>query len=1177
MNSPAPHRLNSTHLWGLKRSHYYIFFYTLPILALLIGVLLWYGENRLTTFHDNQERLVSITVTNAVSQTYHFLHEQREQVKVFVRHYQTAIAQLAEHPQDEAAYQALQTLVQAYFSDALGFRLANAQGALLPMPSAQKSPLCAMDIQQFKPPASPVRMYHSAHFYHFDLSLAWDNDQHQSGLFCISFKPTALAKILRNGSSADYELLLLQQEQPDQVALRSRYGLSSSVRSFSETLTPHQIARLETHQQVPNSLLRLGILRTKPLEEQYKKEILNQNIIILCSFALVLIILSWIASRKEAQRAQALQALQHSEAQYRAIVQDQTELIYRFRADGTLAFVNRAFCEYFKSSCETALNKPFRLPVSDAEWRDIARQIFAIRPDNPVLLLELLLDNNGENCWQQWVYHALFDEDGHFLEAQAVGRDITESKQAAEALQQAKEDAEAATQAKSQFLANMSHEIRTPMNGVVGMAELLLSTPLRDKQLEYVNTIHRSAHSLLTLINDILDFSKIEAGKLVLDPRPIDLESVIMDVVRLLEMDAMAKSIELLVQYTPGAPRHVRADAGRLRQILTNLVGNAIKFTHHGHVLIKVSCEHPAKECSQQELAALSFEIQDTGIGIHHEQLKRIFEVFTQADASTTRRFGGSGLGLSICHQLISLMGGEISVSSEVNKGSVFQFALPLSIVDLAENEIKPLPRADISNTRVLVVDDNAVNLRIIGEQLQFLEVNYQVACDTQQAQDILDESLSLKEPFWLVILDYLMPKKDGKTFAAEIRRQTQFDNVCLILLSSATHLPNEAESIELGLSACLLKPLSMKQLRYSLESLYAAWLEDHQPPHWLPLSSVLDRLPERYPEHLAELKASPSLPQPVVKSVKQLQTYPDLRVLVVEDNEINRVVALNMLEQLHCHIGVATNGLEAIQAWHTAIDAGTPWDLIFMDIQMPEMDGLTATESIRQQEQDKHLPARPIIALSANAMSTDIAQSRAAGMNEHIAKPFTFEQITEILQQYFAHKASAQNVHSTAKQVQSFARDTQIEHLAALGDTAQSTEPAPPPAAHEWAHELDKLLQFPRFEDSQLRRVVIGNLDLLKRLVQVFTDETQKQIIWLEQDYQNPDTQEAVVRAFHSLKGEARNLGLLRLGELAYYTEIAAKAQEYRHVKALLPHLREEFNAINTIWHSTDWDNFLE
>ncbi|MCK5877456.1 MAG: PAS domain S-box protein, partial [Candidatus Marithrix sp.] len=356
------------------------------------------------------------------------------------------------------------------------------------------------------------------------------------------------------------------------------------------------------------------------------------------------------------KRKQAEEILKDNEHRYRAIIQDQTELICRYLPDGLLSFVNNAYCRYFGKT-EAELIGHHLTPFSFDDLQDILIQIMEeLTQENPVTETEnSTISPSGQERWQHWVVRAMFNDEGKLFEYQAVGRDITERRQTEKELRRAKEDAEAATKAKSEFLANMSHEIRTPMNGVVGMAELLLNTELSSKQYEYAQTILKSTDALQTLINDILDFSKIEAGKLSLESSRFDLKTAISEVAHLLTMTAKSKGFEVIMRYAPNAPHFFIGDAGRIRQILTNLVGNAIKFTDIGYVLIRAECQRKTLDS-----AWMKIYIEDTGIGIPANKLNSIFHEFTQADTSTTRQFGGTGLGLAISKQLVNMMGGKI-------------------------------------------------------------------------------------------------------------------------------------------------------------------------------------------------------------------------------------------------------------------------------------------------------------------------------------------------------------------------------------------------------------------------------------------------------------------------------------------------------------------------------------
>ncbi|MDY6992301.1 MAG: PAS domain S-box protein, partial [Pseudomonadota bacterium] len=516
------------------------------------------------------------------------------------------------------------------------------------------------------------------------------------------------------------------------------------------------------------------------------------------------------------EQKQTEEALKISEQRYRAIVQDQTELICRYLPAGQLSFVNEAYCRYFNKTETELLGQRF-IPFTTEEVQQALEQMDA--EQDPVIEVEHRLSLvSGEERWQHWNNRAMFDEHGQLIEYQAVGRDITERKRAEEALLQAKEAAEAATRAKSEFLANMSHEIRTPMNGVVGMIELLLNTELSYKQREYAEIIHQSADALQTLINDILDFSKIEAGKLILEPVSFDLEIAVLEVARLLSITAEAKGFELIVRYAPDAPRQFVGDAGRIRQILTNLTGNAIKFTKQGYVLIDVNCE-----IETTDTACMCIHIKDTGIGIPADKRESIFEMFTQADASTTRQFGGTGLGLAISRQLVHMMGGEIGVVSELDKGSTFSFALPLPFARVHEQDLpvsERLPPHQLYGTHILIVDDNPINRRVLMEQLEGMQIRCESVDDATQALELLRQAQHNNDPYWLVIVDYLMPVIDGEHLGKLIKQETLSQNTILMMLSSASYQQNSHQLIEAGFAAYLIKPLQQHQLQQALLAL---------------------------------------------------------------------------------------------------------------------------------------------------------------------------------------------------------------------------------------------------------------------------------------------------------------------------------------------------------------------
>jgi signal transduction histidine kinase/DNA-binding response OmpR family regulator len=542
------------------------------------------------------------------------------------------------------------------------------------------------------------------------------------------------------------------------------------------------------------------------------------------------------------------------------------------------------------------------------------------------LLLLLIL---GSGCVGTFVLVTMF-----------VGR--TASEQIA-ALEAAREHAHAAAVAKSQFLANMSHEIRTPMNGILGMADLLVETDLDRDQRGYARTIQQSAHALLTVINDILDYSKIEAGKLVLDVADFDVRATVGDCLDLMSPMANAKSIELVSFIDHTVPRVLQGDGGRLRQVLLNLIGNAVKFTAKGEVIVmveNVSGDGPRNRAK--------FSVIDTGIGISDEVQSRLFTAFTQADTSTTRKFGGTGLGLAISRRLVHFMGGELQLRSKVGIGSTFWFEVDMP----AGTMVAPDSTRELSDFSALVVDDCETNRQVVALQLASTKIGLDLAEDGRHALELLRLANQRGRPFTLVLLDMVMPYLDGVEVARRIRDDRSLPQPRILLLSSTDVRPSNEELNQVGIDAWLTKPVREDQL---LDAVHRA----------------LTRL------------GTTALPEPASTSRPPgtgLEPL-DIDVLVAEDNEINQRVIGRMLEQLGCRATFAGTGTETIQRF-----GERHFDLILMDCHMPEMDGYSATRKIR--EQLGYGARVPIVALTANVMVSDQAACLDAGMNDFLSKP---------------------------------------------------------------------------------------------------------------------------------------------------------------------------------------------
>jgi two-component system, sensor histidine kinase and response regulator len=588
--------------------------------------------------------------------------------------------------------------------------------------------------------------------------------------------------------------------------------------------------------------------------------------------------------------------------------------------------------------------------VSVAEYRILRRDGSMVWVRNESVIVE---EPNGSRYWQGFMV------------------DITQRRRAEEEMRKAREAAEEANRTKSQFLANMSQEIRTPMNGVIGMTDLLLDSALSAEQRELAETVRSSGEHLLSVINDILDFSKIEAGKLEIETIDFDLRVLVEHTASLLAQGAQKKGLELVGSIGPGVPTALRGDPGRLRQVLVNLLSNAVKFTEEGEVVLRVAVLRETAD-----MATVRFEVRDTGIGMTEEQRERLFSAFSQADASTTRRYGGTGLGLAISKQLVEMMGGEMGVESEPGRGSAFWFHLPLR----RQTEPSPLARRQpaalrgLRGVRALIVDDNGTNRRVLCEQLSAWGIKVTDAEDGAEALRKLRSAAAGEEPYDVAILDFQMPGMDGMELASRIKADPLVSSARLLLLTSVGVRGGRDESLRAGIEAYLVKPVKQSDLYDTLATVMVTPDGD------------TDESEKRLVTSHTLREARATLP----------------RVLVAEDNPVNQLVARKMLEKLGCRVEVAADGVEAL----AALSSGGPYSAVFMDVQMPNMDGYEATAEIRRRESEGGRPPIPIVAMTANAMEGDREEALGAGMDDYITKPVTSEALEVILKRWLPEAA---------------------------------------------------------------------------------------------------------------------------------------------------------------------------
>jgi len=858
-------------------------------------------------------------------------------------------------------------------------------------------------------------------------------------------------------------------------------------------------------------------------------------------------------------------ALQQSERRLKDIIDFLPDATLAIDSEKRITVWNKAIEKMTGVKAEDMIGKgnyeytiPFygdrRPQLMDIIWdsdQDILERYPNVKRDGEYLIAEVvcnaLYDGGGAYLFAK--VSPLHDQKGDVVGAIESLRDITELKKAEMELSElnlelekqtflAKEmasEAMFASAAKSEFLANMSHEIRTPMNGVIGMTGLLLDSDLTDEQRHYAEIVRFSAESLLTLINDILDFSKIEAGKLELEILDFNLQHMLDDLAATLALRAHNKGLELICSADLGVPLLLRGDPGRLRQILTNLACNAVKFTHAGEVEIRVTVvEESALQKSRngQNVGAepllspeedghdvlLHCSVRDTGIGIPKEKICWLFDKFTQADASTTRKYGGTGLGLAISRQLAELMGGEIGVESEEGRGSLFWFTVRMNrqtVVPQADT----LSFADLCNVNVLIVDDNATNREIMNIRLTSWGMRVAEVEDGEAALEALHKAVAQKDPFLIALIDMQMPGMDGETLGANIKADRDLAPTCMVLVASLGTRGDVRYFEKIGFCAYLTKPMRHQELKTVLSLVLANNKRAGSDAE----KSISQRhqMVTRHTSNYIQGESSALLAE-IFSGIKA-------RILLADDNITNQQVALGILKKLGLRADAVANGVEVLNALRTI-----PYDLVLMDVQMPEMDGLEATQRIRSSSEPLN-NLIPIIAMTADAMQGDRERCLAAGMNDYLSKPVAPGELAETLKRWLTKEK---------------------EHVSKLPVESAKVEGGIKEDMERQASELHI------WNSSTMRAQLMNDENLAQVAVEGFLEEIPQQINVLRSYIEIKDSHGVEMLA-HTIKGSAAQVGGERLQAVALKMEKYAYTGDMIAARIVMDELEVQFEQL--------------